>query len=166
MIICGTGHRPDKLGGYDDATYMRIFKVAYAWLEEKNPNLDGTLRVISGGALGWDQALAQAAYSTSTDYEIYLPFEGFDSKWPEKSRKHLDWLCRQADDYKYICEPGYAPWKMQKRNEAMVDAADLVLALWNGTPGGTANCIRYANKVGKPVVNLWDEYNEQIPIHP
>lgn len=23
---------------------------------------------------------------------------------------------------------------------------------------GTANCVKYAEKVGKPVVNLWDKY--------
>ncbi len=40
---------------------------------------------------------------------------------------------------------------MQVRNEYMVDRADLVLALWNGTPGGTGNCVRYARTRGVPV---------------
>ena len=32
---------------------------------------------------------------------------------------------------------------MQKRNEFMVDNSDLVVAVWNGTSGGTANCLAY-----------------------
>jgi len=47
---------------------------------------------------------------------------------------------------------------MQTRNIWMVDNCDLVLALWDGSDGGTGNCIKYANKIGKPIVNLWDKY--------
>jgi uncharacterized phage-like protein YoqJ len=160
MIICGTGHRPDKLGGYGEEVHERIITLATHWLVDniKDPDKD---RVVSGGALGWDQALARAARVLGFDYWMYLPFKDFDSKWPIASRDMLAHLCSNARAVKYICEEGYAPWKMQKRNEAMVDAADLVLALWNGTPGGTANCIRYAEKVGKPIVNLWERYEGQ-----
>ena len=34
----------------------------------------------------------------------------------------------------------------------MVDRSDFVLAFWNGTKGGTGNCVEYAKKQGKPVV--------------
>ena len=34
---------------------------------------------------------------------------------------------------------------------------DLVLAFWDGSSGGTGNCVRYAGKVGKPIENLWFE---------
>lgn len=40
---------------------------------------------------------------------------------------------------------------MQKRNEWMVDRIDELLAIYNGTPGGTKNCIDYAKKLGKPI---------------
>lgn len=45
----------------------------------------------------------------------------------------------------------YSPWLMQKRNEYMVDNVDEVLAFFDGTTGGTKNCIDYANKMGKEV---------------
>lgn len=155
-VVCGTGHRPDKLGGYDDDTHMRLVRLAYGHIAE-----DPECRfVISGGALGWDQALARAAYTAGIRFAMYLPFEGFDIKWPKDSRGYLEWLCKCADEVKYICEPGYNPYKMQLRNEAMVNDADVVLALWNGTTGGTANCLRYAEKVSKPIVNLWNKYEE------
>lgn len=155
MIICGTGHRPPKLGGYGDKVYERLVTLASWWLWAfDHPGM----LVISGGALGWDQALATASYHEAIPYHLYLPFPDFDSKWPAGSRKVLEWQCKKAEIVKYTSEPGYAPWKMQVRNEAMVNASDLVLALWDGSDGGTANCVRYAEKVGKKVENLWDRY--------
>ena len=41
---------------------------------------------------------------------------------------------------------------MQKRNEFMVDKADMVLAIWNGNQkGGTWNTIKYATKTKTPL---------------
>lgn len=41
---------------------------------------------------------------------------------------------------------------MQKRNEWMIDNSDAIIAVWDGTPSGTANTIEYARKQGKPVL--------------
>jgi uncharacterized phage-like protein YoqJ len=49
---------------------------------------------------------------------------------------------------------GYSPEKMQVRNMFMVDNANGILAMWDGTPGGTRNCLEYARSVGRPVLNL------------
>jgi len=35
-----------------------------------------------------------------------------------------------------------------------------MLALWDGTRGGTFNCVRYTERVGKPIVNVWDKFQE------
>lgn len=155
MIVAGTGHRPDKLGGYDGNVLRHLALTAKQWLE-RNP----AERVISGGALGWDQALALAAARLKIPLTLALPFRNFDSKWPSHSRKLLSDIIAMADTTVYVCEDGYAPWKMQQRNKYMVDNCDLVLALWNGTKGGTANCIAYADSRGKPVENLWDFYEK------
>ena len=52
MIICGTGHRPNKLGGYTQAAQLKLYNVAVEVLEELKPTT-----VISGMAIGWDQAV-------------------------------------------------------------------------------------------------------------
>lgn len=155
MIICGTGHRPDKLGGYGDTVVEQIINVACDGLGDIKGDVT---RVISGGALGWDQALAEAALRLNLPLTLALPFPGFWSKWPKRSQDNLEYMVSRADKVVYVCEEGYAPWKMQERNKWMVDNSDSVLALWNGTDGGTANCVRYAEKVGKPIVNLWEMY--------
>jgi uncharacterized phage-like protein YoqJ len=154
MIICGTGHRPNKVGGYSADATERLVHVAHDWLNLNRPD-----KVISGGALGWDQALGWAALRLKIPLTMALPFKGFHTKWPSISQGLFNLMCFDAEEIVYVSEPGYSPWKMQVRNEWMVDHCDTVLALWDGSAGGTGNCIQYANKVGKPIVNLWEIYN-------
>jgi uncharacterized phage-like protein YoqJ len=157
MIICGTGHRPNKLGGYTQDAWDRVYEIADAYLEQNTSDID---YVISGGALGWDQVLAHAARANNIPYVMALPFPGFEDRWPQRSKDTLYGLMHGAREVVFVCSEGYAGWKMQKRNEWMVDKADTVLALWDGSSGGTGNCIAYANKVKKPIINLWDEYSK------
>lgn len=161
MIICGTGHRPDKLGGYTREVRDRLALLAHDRLvcySLTHPD-DPVTEAVSGGALGWDQGLAEGAWRAGIPLTMALPFPGFEDRWPDHSKAYLYRLMDLANKVEYVCDAGYAGWKMQKRNEWMVDHADRVLALWNGTSGGTANCIGYANKVGKPIDNLWDAWN-------
>ena len=41
---------------------------------------------------------------------------------------------------------------MQKRNKYMVDNSQIVIAVWNGKPSGTANTVKYAREQGKTVI--------------
>ena len=36
---------------------------------------------------------------------------------------------------------------MQERNEWMVNNCDVLIAVWDGTSGGTANCVKYAESL-------------------
>lgn len=154
MIICGTGHRPNKVGGYSDPAREILNSVAMQWLSKNKVD-----KVISGGALGWDQALALAAWDLGIPLTMALPFLDFDSRWPKQSRDFLAYLNKNAHEVVYVSEPGYNPYKMQVRNVWMVDHCDAVLALWNGSSGGTANCVSYAEKAGKPIINLWERFS-------
>lgn len=154
MIVAGTGHRPDKLGGYTDEASKRLQSLAEFWL--RNVNVEG---VISGMALGWDQALAWAAVELNIPFYAYIPFVGQEKAWPKQSQSEYHLLLDHAHAVKECSEPGYAVWKMQHRNKCMVDDALVVLALWNGSDGGTANCIEYAKKQNKQVVNLWPTFS-------
>ncbi len=44
---------------------------------------------------------------------------------------------------------------LNARNERMVDDGDKILALHNGSRGGTWNCIHYAEKMARPIHNAW-----------
>lgn len=152
MIYAGTGHRPNKLGGYSDEVLTKLKSLAI-------DNLDGVDKIITGMALGWDTALALAALYLDIPYIAAVPFYGQERMWPKESQDRYHNLIKQASDVVYVCDQGYAPWKMQIRNEWMVDNCDIVLALWDGSKGGTGNCIEYALKKGKPIKNVWSDFH-------
>lgn len=155
MIIAGTGHRPDKIrigtrDAYHPQVHSRLVDLARAVLQRKAPT-----RVISGMAQGWDTTLALAAAQLGIPFDAYVPFEGQESKWPEAAQRRYRDLLSRAARVVIVCEGGYDRDKLQFRNERMVDDSELVLALWNGTPGGTRNCIDYAQTVGRRWENQW-----------
>lgn len=155
MIVCGTGHRPDKLLGYGYGAHHQLTLFAQSTLREV-----GATKVISGMALGWDIALAAAAFTLRIPFVAAVPFDGQESKWPAESQENYRFIRSFACEIVHVCEAGYAAWKMQRRNEWMVDNADSVLALWDGSSGGTANCIKYAQSKDRPIVNTWQHFEQ------
>lgn len=145
-----TGHRSDKLGGYGDTAQSLVRRFALQILQDSDCET-----LISGMALGWDQACAWAAVQLGIPLLAAIPFEGQEMKWPLPARRIYHELCNKARNVVIVTPGGYAEWKMQKRNEWIVDLSNAMLALWGGMPGGTANCIDYAHKKDVPVVNLW-----------
>lgn len=149
MKIAVTGHRPDKLGGYNAIANFEKIRKHMMDVMDSHVKRD-ELTIISGGALGIDQLWMEAALSLKLPVIAALPFEGYDGKWPLVSRQEYKKLLDKCQLVKYICEPGYQARKMQIRNEWMVDECDRLYAYWNGTGGGTANCVRYADISMKP----------------
>ena len=43
---------------------------------------------------------------------------------------------------------------MDKRNRYMVDHADVLIAVWDGSPSGTGKTVRYAHQQGKSVITI------------
>ncbi|MNP85294.1 hypothetical protein D3C76_1849670 [compost metagenome] len=43
---------------------------------------------------------------------------------------------------------------MQKRNEWMVDNSKFIISVWDGTKGGTGNCVKYAENKNKHISNI------------
>ncbi|MEX5747603.1 MULTISPECIES: SLOG family protein [Massilia] len=152
-VLAGTGHRPDKLGGYGAAVSSRLVDLARAALTKYRPE-----EVISGMALGWDTALALAAIELGIPLTAAVPFEGQERRWRPEQQDLFRTILARATKVVVVSPGGYAVWKMQVRNEWMVDRATGVLALWNGTSGGTANCVEYARARQVEIVNLWSAW--------
>jgi uncharacterized phage-like protein YoqJ len=143
-VFAGTGHRPDKLGGYDPSVSTRLVDLARASLLKYQPG-----EVVSGMALGWDTALALAAIEVDIPLTAAVPYEGQERKWKPEQKQVFHTILARATTVTVVSPGGYAFWKMQARNEWMVDRATRVLALWNGGGGGTGNCIAYARARGR-----------------
>jgi len=106
---------------------------------------------ISGMALGVDQWYAEACIDLDIPFTAAIPFENMEIKWPRLSQEKYKYILSKAWNIIYVSGPGYEPWKMQIRNKWMVDNCTEILAIWNGTLGGTNNCIQYAKSVNKPI---------------
>lgn len=149
-VAAFTGHRPNKLGGYGPFVFQRLVKVAERALIDV-----GVSKAIVGMALGWDQAVAQACVNRGVPFIAAVPFVGQESLWPADSRQTYSQLIAAAESVE-ICSPGgYSKRAMHVRNEWMVDHADLLIALHDGTQGGTGACINYAHSRNVEVVNMW-----------
>jgi uncharacterized phage-like protein YoqJ len=151
MIVAFTGHRPDKLGGYKlpNPTYLHVCQQIDKTLREIKPE-----KVISGMALGVDQWAANIAIKLGIPFIAAVPFVGQEKAWPLPSQKIFNKLLEKAAEVVIVSEGGYNAAKMQVRNEWMVDRADKVIAIWDGTPGGTGNCVQYAQKIGKEIIRI------------
>lgn len=144
--MAATGHRPDKLnnewsmrGPMSTWIQENMELVCYLW------NVDEGL---SGMALGWDMHWALVLIRLGIPLTCAVPFKGQEVRWPRDSQKMYNDILAKATNIVYVCEPGYAAWKMQKRNVWMVTESDALLAGWDGSEGGTFNCYRFAAEEG------------------
>lgn len=161
MILAATGHRPDKLGGYGDDVLDRLRRGARRYMERRGD----VSTAISGMALGWDTAWAMAAIDLGIPLIAAVPFTGQESRWPEASQVRYRELLGKAARVEIVCAGGYSASKMHKRNEWMVDHCDELVALWDGSDGGTANCVAYATFCEKPIDHLWPQWSGRPPLN-
>ena len=159
-----TGHRPHGLWGTHFQRFSPEAKAKYAAQEAVLASFVadfaalGFHRFITGGAIGLDQMAAKTvADLRDTRFKdivlvVARPFPSQDAVWPPQAKDYFKQLCKRADWVYDVCQDPYEPWKMQRRNEWMVDESQVGIAMWNGSNGGTANCVRYAQKKGKPIL--------------
>ena len=148
-----TGHRPNKLQNDYELTSPYVHKI---WQDIVNTlKLEQTAqyyRFIVGGALGIDTLAALIALDFHIPYVLAVPCAEHDSKWTKRSRDVYEWIKQQAEHVHYVSIKPYSSSCMQQRNQFMVDHAHALYAVWNGTSGGTENCINYAKSVNKPII--------------
>lgn len=136
-----TGHRPEKIHSPEIA-----HDEASLFLSKVNKPV-----VISGMAAGFDLIGAEAALDLEIPVIAAVPWLGHKPRKDDRDR--YDHILKNAMEIVYVVDtlPFPGKWVYQKRNEWMVDKADVVLAYFDGSPGGTKNCIDYALKTKVPV---------------
>jgi uncharacterized phage-like protein YoqJ len=154
MKISVTGHRPNKLYGYNlkDKRYDELKNSLKKILIENN-----CTEAITGMALGVDTVFALAVLELKEEgHDIKLhcaiPCKNHSSKWFKESIDLYDNILEKADTVKLVTDEVYKPYLMQVRNEYMVNLADKVIAVWDGSNGGTGNCVKYAQKQNKEII--------------
>lgn len=149
---CFTGHQPEKLQ-QTETVIRRMLE------RERLKATDSGIRVfLSGMARGVDIRAAQIVLrlrSAGRDTKLICAclYPGFERAWSRDWQRQYRDVLAAADLVKYIC-PEYSPACFRLRNEWIVDHAALVIAVFNGQPGGTKNTVDYAERTGIPVVRI------------
>lgn len=185
--VCFTGHRPKYLGGYDmkNPTMMNLKERLLSTIEELIK--EGYDTFISGGALGTDQAAFWCVEILKREHPhirnvVASPYldQGKERHRDPETGKMVGWTAEQAMWYKkmiqradrviYVDQEEYyardsrtsvgkhSNWKLNIRNEYMVDHSSHVVAVWNGVKAksGTWNCIHYAQQSGTKTFTFID----------
>ena len=148
---CFTGHRPQKLPwgmNEDDPRCLALKREIAARLDAVYEL--GYRRFLCGMAIGCDMYFAEAVLALREKYgdgtlEAAIPFGDQPGRWSQKLRLRYNKLIDSADQVT-VLQYGYTPDCMMRRNRYMVDHASLLLACYDGRPGGTMNTILYAER--------------------
>jgi len=167
MKIAITGHRPNKIGDYDlkDKIWKNIeseiiniwnsLEAEYLALPENIYQSHLNVVFITGMALGIDTLFAKIAIENYVQFIAAIPCSGQDSKWPTKSQKvYSDIITHPLCTRHYVSDKPYNSVCMQNRNIWMANECNVLIAVWNKTPGGTANCVKYAESIGKRIIYI------------
>jgi len=167
MTVAITGHRPSKL----DNDYGLTSPLTY-WIKDeiiKVLKTESAPKLITGMALGVDTLFAHIGATEEIPYTAAIPFIGQDRVWPIKSRKVYLHYLKLASSIYIVNQDLYMNYAMfhelytredteysrseiikflDDRNKWMIDNCDRLIAVYDGTKGGTDNAVRYAMSTG------------------
>jgi Uncharacterized protein conserved in bacteria len=165
--VCFTGHRPNKFNGWGQPMPENIKNWLNKYLD-KIISFGKEVEFISGAAQGLDQwaaklVLEKRELNDNVKLTMAVPYKDFGSNWPKQAQNELEEINKQADKIVYVHKGIYtSPYLLQLRNEWMVNNSDLVIAVWDGSTGGTFNCVQYAKLKKKKI--LWYNFVEDKTI--
>jgi len=152
FVICFVGDGPKETGGYD--LHAKMLAYAREILLYLRPST-----VISGLALGFETAAAEAALSMDIPLVAAIACDGWERKWiPSSQAKYKDVLGQARE--RVVVSPGEFEWeKVASRNRWMVDRSDMSLVLWAGGPKSSAkSALEHSENRNKCMVSLWESW--------
>jgi uncharacterized phage-like protein YoqJ len=159
-VTCAfSGHRPEKLPWGTDETDPRCLALKIQ-LERTLRQLcrEGCLHYLCGMARGTDLYYLEALLSLRAEFpltlEAVVPCPTQSDRWTGAERLRYTQDLGRCDRTT-VLEPEYSPGCMLRRNRAMVDRADILLTVFDGSLGGTAATVRYAKEQGVKIMALW-----------
>lgn len=161
MVCTFTGHRPEQLpwGSEERDPRCLALKELIARAVEHAAE-SGYGRFLCGMARGCDTYFAEAVLALrerrpELQLTAMIPCPSQPESWPEEDRARYAALLERCSGV-CVLEPMYSSGCMLRRNRAMVDAASLLITVYDGSPqGGTAATVRYARQRGVRLLPLW-----------
>lgn len=115
--------------------------------------------LLVGMAIGFDLAVAMAAYELGVPFVACIPFRGQEGRWSAREQARWAGALERSFGAVVVSPGGFTGGKMIVRNEMMVEnSTGGLLALWDGTGGGTSHTVGVAGRRGVVVRNVWPDY--------
>lgn len=150
MILGITGHR-DIIIEHDrlvDILIHRIYEL-------------GATTVMSGMAIGYDLAAADAALRINIQVIAACPFDAWDERWDNEDKIRLWKILKNPLVHRIVLnkQPRHGKQAVEFyriRNQYIVDNSDAMMAGWSGDfKSGTGMTVRMAQKAGIPIHRVW-----------
>ena len=156
ITCCFSGHRPMKLPWGMRETDERCV-TAKKWIAQQLEELYdiGYRHFISGMAIGCDTYFAEEVLllrerHEDVKLEAAIPCADQASRWNSKQKEKYAQLLEACDSVK-IFQEHYTKDCMLRRNTYMVDRSSMLVACFDGRPGGTMRTLLYAKREGLAV---------------
>ena len=156
---CFTGHRPAILPWRYDEGDSRCVELKSRIHDAVEAAYDeGYRHFLCGMAMGCDLYFCEcvlALRDTHPDVtvEAAIPCPTQADAWPADQRERYERLVATCD-FETVVSSKYTSSCMQRRDRYMVDHASLLIAVFDGSPGGTQYTVQYAMGRGLDIVDL------------
>lgn len=157
---CFTGHRPHRLPWREDEQDPRCARFrAELDRQVRLAYRRGYRHFISGMAQGGDLLFCEAVLRLKAEcpdviLEAAVPCAGQADRWKAAQRERYRRLLLQCD-LETLVQQEYTPSCMMRRNYYMVERSSLLIALFDGKPGGgTCKTLLYAIRHALEIIQL------------
>ncbi len=156
---CFTGHRPGKLPWGTNETDIRCIRLKQRIADAVETAYKvGYRHFICGMALGCDLYFCECVLALrdrcrDVTVEAAIPCPTQANAWTQQERERYGRLMA-ACDLETVVSSVYSADCMYRRDRYMVDHSSLLIAAFDGTPGGTRYTVEYAIRRQVSVVDL------------
>jgi uncharacterized phage-like protein YoqJ len=157
---CFTGHRPVKFLFKYNEQHPDCIKIKTLLRQEIETAIrNGYDYFITGMALGVDMWSAEEVLQLRRIYphirlEAAIPCLNQERTWPFSSQQRYRNILNQVNTIHYVSRETYKPYLMLQRDEYMVDKSSLLIAVFDGSKGGTKHTFDYALTKGISIVRI------------
>ncbi|MDR0812432.1 MAG: DUF1273 domain-containing protein [Oscillospiraceae bacterium] len=156
---CFTGYRPEKLPWGDDELSGDAQKLKQRLADVCALLYDGGIRrYLCGMARGADtyfveELLKLKEHCPDISIEAAIPCPQQSERWTTEDRERYLALLRQCDEITVVSKE-YTKWCMLERNKYMVNLSSVLVAVYDGKPGGTKFTRDYAEKRSLEIIDI------------
>lgn len=151
-----TGYRPEKLPFFGEDDPMCVDLKERLSTQVGKLIADGANEFYSGMALGVDMWAAEAVLEQKKAHPdirliAVIPCPEQSDNWSTENKTRYQDILARCDRVMAV-SPHYNKYCMYKRNRALVDMCDVLVAVYDGKKGGTQYTVDYAESKGRMVI--------------